>query len=150
MLRISPEQISVEAFAPFGHLLEPGSAVQTEAGRASTRTIIERKQVLAPSSPHVVDMVERHPHDSQAFLPLGGSPFLVVVCPNKPDGMPDSRGIRVFKVPGSIGIQYRPGTWHADMTALSGDREMVVIMDRDYGDGDFEGHRLDEPVEVLL
>jgi ureidoglycolate lyase len=60
--------------------------------------------------------MERHPLGSQAFVPLNGQRYVVVVAPA---GAPPSReGLRAFLCRGDQGINYHRGTWHHPMLAL--------------------------------
>jgi ureidoglycolate lyase len=51
-------------------------------------------------------MLERHPLGSQSFIPCNGVPFIVVVAPSLPDGMPDERALRAFHANSDQGVNY--------------------------------------------
>jgi len=152
MRRISAEPIGAEAFAPFGCLIEAGGSATTIAGRPGSRTVIERKTVPASGhDPHLVETLERHPSDSQAFLPLDRGAYLVVVCPDDAMGGPDVARARAFAVPGSMAIQYHPAIWHAGMSGLARPVEMAIVMDRDFSAGDCEFRSIaDTPIGIVL
>ena len=52
-------------------------------------------------------MMERHPKGSQAFIPLGNNPYLVVVAPK---GELDLEQIEVFLARSDQGVNYYKGT----------------------------------------
>jgi ureidoglycolate lyase len=70
------------------------------------------------------------------FLPLVASRYLVVVMPPLADGRPDASAGRAFVVPSTLGVAYRPGVWHAGITALDGDASFAVLMWRGAADDD--------------
>ena len=80
--------------------------------------------------PYDVDLVERHPEGSQAFLPMTEHPFLVIVAPDEGGrpGMPQA----FLTAPGQ-GINLHRGTWHGVLTPLAAPGLFAVI-DR-IGDG---------------
>lgn len=62
-----------------------------------------------------VRYLERHLELAQAFIPLGGSPVVVVAAPPdtpEVDGLPDLAALQAFLVPGDRGVQLRRGAWH--------------------------------------
>ena len=93
--------------------------------------------------PYRIDMVERHPLGSQAFVPLSPCKMFIVVAPPKESVEPAD--LRAFETNGKQGINYRRGTWHMPLIALESGQRYLVI-DR-AGDGsNCDEHVLDEPV----
>ena len=90
---------------------------------------IFRSQPLA--QPIAINMMERHPHGSQAFIPLSNNPYLVVVAPA---GEFDENNIVAFLAKASQGVNYHKGTWHHFCLALNEASDFLVI-DRG-GEGD--------------
>ena len=72
-----------------------------------------------------VRMLERHPLSSQAFVPVGQHPFLVIVAP--PDEAPDPKGVRAFVTNGQQGVNYRRGVWHHPLLALEQVCDFLVV-----------------------
>ena len=66
--------------------------------------------------PYRVDMVERHPLGSQAFVPLSPCRMIVVVAP--PMESVDAGDLRAFETNGLQGFNYRRGTWHMPLIAF--------------------------------
>jgi len=81
--------------------------------------------------PIAIKMMERHPHGSQAFIPLGQNPYLVVVAPA---GELDLSKIEVFIASANQGVNYHKGTWHHFCLALNSESDFLVV-DRG-GEGD--------------
>ena len=92
---------------------------------------------------------ERHTRGSQAFVPLSGTRFVVVVASG--DAALTARALRAFTVDGSRGVVLAPGTWHHALLARdSGD---FVVLERTAPAGesvDCEVQRLEAPVELAL
>lgn len=81
--------------------------------------------------PIKIGMMERHPQGSQAFIPMGNEPYLVVVAPK---GELDMSKVQVFLAQANQGVNYHTGTWHHFCLALNNVSDFVVV-DRT-GDGD--------------
>ena len=137
--RIAVERLTDEAFRPFGDLLriggEPDRWINAglcgrwhdlarldfgEDGRAGISLFRSEARRL----PHAVDMVERHPDGSQAFLPMTPDPFLVVVAPDE-GGRPGRP--RAFLTEAGDGVNVRRGTWHGVLTPLVGGQVFAVV-----------------------
>jgi ureidoglycolate lyase len=72
-----------------------------------------------------VDLMERHPAGSQAFMPLSHFPFIVVVAPAGEDV--DIQSIAAFVTNGRQGVNYHRGVWHMPMKAMQAGEEFLVI-----------------------
>jgi ureidoglycolate lyase len=91
--------------------------------------------------PYRLDMVERHPDGSQAFLPMTGKPFLVIVADDE-DGSPGRP--RAFVTSPGQGVNYQSGTWHGVLTPLHAPG-LFAVVDR-IGEGpNLEEHWFEEP-----
>ena len=131
-----------EAFAPFGEVLDTEgtqhfpinggmcerhhalATVETAGGDASAILSIFRGRPYP--FPLELTLVEHHPLGSQAFMPLGGKPFLVVVCPDE-NGLP-GRPQAFVTAPGQ-GVNYRRGIWHGVLTPI-GEPQDFLVADR--------------------
>lgn len=159
MTQIVAETISVAAFAPFGDLIDisgkPDKMInQGQCGRYHDRAELDFGNARAGISlfnanpcelPYRLEMVERHPDGSQAFIPMTHQPFLVIVAPDeggKP-GLP-----RAFiTLPGQA-VNYHRGTWHGVLTPLHGPG-LFAVVDR-IGDGpNLEEYWFSTPYEVV-
>ncbi|MCA0927799.1 ureidoglycolate lyase [Ruegeria profundi] len=159
MTRIVAAPLTAAAFAPFGDVLEvsgePDKIInQGQCGRyhdlagldfSDGRAGISLFRANPRHLPYRLDMVERHPAGSQAFIPMTHQPFLVVVAPDV-DGRP-GRPLAFVTAPGQ-GVNYRRGTWHGVLTPLH-DPGLFAVVDR-IGDGaNLEEVWFDEPYEVV-
>lgn len=124
---ITAELLTPEAFAPFGYVLSPEgrerepidlyggtkdvyrvAAIETDRPMEwlVTRSMMRDFRVL---------YLERHLELTQAFIPLGGAPVIVVVAradAREEDGMPALDELHAFIVPGNAGAQIHRGVWH--------------------------------------
>ncbi len=133
----------VEAFKPFGEILFPPDAPggRRQFGHWLVPTAALDLQchlntVAVSMLPLALDLMERHPHAAQIFLPLDVSRYLVTVMSADAEGRPDPAGALSMLLPGTIGIVYRPGVWHAPITVLDRDGHFAVMMQRGAPDDD--------------
>ena len=155
---ILTEPLEAQAFAPFGDVLEctgaPDKMInQGMCGRFHDRATLDFGTGRAGVSlfnaepralPYKLEMMERHPDGSQAFIPMTLAPFLIVVAPDQ-DNRPHSP--RAFLSQPGQGINFHRGTWHGVLTALSAPGLFAVI-DR-IGDGDnLQEHWFDEALMI--
>lgn len=139
MIRIAPEPLTAEAFRPFGDVLCLGPAPDKvinqglcgrhhdlatldfgPGGRAGISLFDAEPRAL----PYRLEMVERHPEGSQAFLPMTQSPFLVIVAPDEA-GRPGAP--RAFLTDPGQGVNYARGTWHGVLTPLAAPGLFAVV-----------------------
>ena len=81
--------------------------------------------------PMKIDMMEKHPLGSQAFIPMNDTTFLVLVAPQ--GNKPNLDKIESFIVPPGTGINYKLGIWHFPL--ISTDNMNFLVLDRK-GPGD--------------
>ena len=152
--------LTAEAFAPFGEVIEargePAKIINrgmcgrhddlarldfADGGRPAISVFAGKPYAL----PLTLDMVERHPLGSQAFLPMSADPFLVVVAPDA--GGTPGRPLAFLTRPGQ-GVNYRRGTWHGVLTPLARPA-LFAVVDR-VGEGEnLEEHWFDHPFTVV-
>lgn len=147
-------------FAPFGEVLEARGAPDRIINQGLCRRFHDRARLdfgpegragisvfLAEprSLPYRLEMVERHPDGSQAFLPMTAHPFLVVVCPDA-GGAPGTP--RAFLTDGAQGINLARGTWHGVLTPLHAPG-LFAVVDRIGPGPNLEEHRFPEPWEIV-
>ena len=153
-MRIDVEPLAPEAFSPFGQVLEavgdPHRIInQGLCGR--WHDLCEPEAIDGPvgislfrsetrSLPYRLEMVERHPLGSQAFLPMTADPFLVVVCPDE-GGRPGRP--RAFLTEPGQGVNYARGCWHGVLTPLA-PPGLFAVVDR-IGEGNLEEHWFETP-----
>ena len=155
---IEAEPLTREAFAPFGDVIstEGAASFPINAGRTERFHALAVVETLGqdadaiisifrgqPLEPLIVDLMERHPQGSQAFMPLGEAPYWVVVAP---PGEFDADSIRVFRAEPGQGVNYRAGTWHAPLLPVGRDADFLVVDRRGAGDN-CDTVELDPPVQ---
>ena len=97
--------------------------------------------------PFEATMMERHRLGSQAFVPLSGRPYLVLVAP--PGPRPRADQLRLFVAAAGQGVNYARDVWHHPLLALEAESDFLIV-DRIGPEPDCEEHRLDEAVELVL
>ena len=74
--------------------------------------------------PMKIDMMEKHPLGSQAFIPMDETKFLVFVAPK--GKKPNIKKIESFIVPKQTGVNYKPGTWHFPLISTKNMNFLVI------------------------
>ena len=139
MKTIVAQPLTDEAFAPFGDVLHAAGAPDKMInqglcgrhhdrarmdfgadGRAGISIFNAEKRTL----PYTLDLVERHPDGSQAFIPMSLEPFLVIVAEDD-GGRPTN--IQAFITAPGQGINLLRNTWHGVLTPLSAPGLFAVI-----------------------
>jgi ureidoglycolate lyase len=161
MKTLSPVPLTRENFAAYGDVIESSSpaasamnaerferfddlcAVEAHDGRIAI-SIARCRSVT--KLPYRFDMIERHPHGSQAFVPLTPCRMLVVVAP--PGDAAATGDLRAFFSNGQQGINYHRGTWHMPLIAFDQGQEFLVV-DLSGETPNCDLHYLDEPVTLL-
>ena len=144
---IKPIKVSKENFADFGDVIssENIKPIDINAGYAKRfddlanintlkdegKTIVSIFSATKRNFPMKIDMMEKHPLGSQAFMPMKETTFLAFVAP--PGDLPKIEKIKSFIVPPKKGINYKPGVWHFPLISTE-DTDFLVI-DRQ-GNGD--------------
>ncbi|MNV21298.1 Ureidoglycolate lyase [compost metagenome] len=151
------QPLTPQAFAPYGEVIAHQGAERrhylTEPMRHGPDAIrnacwVSRLDTPA-QGPCVIELLERHRYAAQTFVPLTDAPYLVVVAPTAPDGMPDMDRLQAFHASGRQGVCYRVGTWHHGLTVLSGPAEFLVMMGQTGRDDDDEFWRAPAPHIVV-
>ena len=88
------------------------------------QSIVSIFSALKRTFPMQIDMMEKHPLGSQAFIPMKETIFLCFVAP--PGESPDISKIQSFIVPPKNGINYKPGIWHFPLISTE-DTNFLVI-----------------------
>lgn len=157
--RICTEPLTAAAFAPFGEVLEvegPPDRIINRGlcGRWHDRAVLDFADGRAGISvflaearalPYALDLLERHPDGSQAFLPMHANPWLVTVAPDA-GGVPGTP--RAFLAAPGQGINLRRGTWHGVLTPLHAPG-LFAVVDRIGPGANLQEHPLPEPWTVV-
>jgi ureidoglycolate lyase len=145
-MHIVAEPLSAEAFKPYGTVLEgppvPGRVYVNDTlanGRPHAPLSLSIATVAPTKAlPLVVQVLERHEHSSQSFIPLSVSRYLVLATRDAPGGGPDVPKLRAFVARAGQGVTYAMGTWHHPVTVLDTPASFAVLMWRDGSAGDEE------------
>jgi ureidoglycolate lyase len=163
MRALKIEPLTKAAFAPFGDVIETAGSdhfminngstqrfhrlaeVQTATPEDKAIISIFRAQTL--QMPLTIRMLERHPLGSQAFVPLKGKPFLIVVAPV--GDVPVSDEVRAFMTDGQQGVNYHLGVWHHPILTIEQEDDFLVV-DRSGAGNNCDEHFFAEADYLLL
>jgi ureidoglycolate lyase len=132
------EPLTQAAFAPFGEVIEPANAqavhsindgtalrfdalARIDVAGAGAYPVISLFRAQPRSLPFTVSTLERHPLGSQAFMPLGPAPYLVVVAADA------ETPPRAFLAQAGQGVNFHRGTWHHPLLALERESDFLVV-----------------------
>lgn len=160
MKTIEIKQLTREAFAPFGDVIEMEGAANfpINAGKCTrfhdlakidttgekARPMISLLRGEPYPLPLTLGMVERHPLGSQAFIPLSDNSFLVVVAEETADGPGEPLAFRT--APGQ-GVNIGRNVWHGILTPLDAVSDFAVV-DRGGEGVNLEEHFYKDPFLV--
>ena len=146
-ISITPKNITKDNFSKFGDVITTDGINPIEInegfakrfdGIANLDTSTDNGETticifsaLKRSFPMKIDMMEKHPLGSQAFIPMKETTFLAFVAPE--GDKPDLNKIESFIIPTGIGVNYNPGIWHFPL--ISTEDMNFLVVDR-LGDGD--------------
>ena len=137
---LTPRPLTRGDFAPFGDVIQAGengaeindgtclrfndlARVETDANGAAGLSVFR----AAPRTlPMRIEMLERHPLGSQAFVPLTRTAFIVVVADAKNESRPDLQAVRAFKTAPGQGVNFHRGVWHHPLIALNETCDFLV------------------------
>ena len=144
---IKPKMINKENFKKFGDMITTNGIKPLEindgyakrydgiatldAKKDNGESIISIFSALKRSFPMKVDMMEKHPLGSQAFIPMKETTFLAFVAPA--GDKPDLNKIEAFIIPNGIGVNYNAGIWHFPLIATE-DMNFLVVDRKGEGD----------------
>ncbi len=152
MIELKPQPLTRDAFSPFGDVIETDGADHFSINQGTTERYhnLAHVDVLEEGGapllsifrgqprprPIVLQLMERHPLASQAFIPMQRRDYLVVVA--IPGETVTPADLVAFQARGDQGVNYHRGVWHHPLLVLDTDSDFLVI------DRGGEGHNLDE------
>ena len=144
---ITPIPITKENFAKYGDMISTKDIKPLEINNGYAKrydgianlntsndngeTTISIFSALKRSFPMKVDMMEKHPLGSQAFIPMKETTFLVFVAPK--GEKPNLDKVEAFIIPAGIGVNYNPGIWHFPLISTE-DMNFLVVDRKGLGD----------------
>ena len=146
-LIVEPKPITKENFSKFGDMITTENIKPLEINNGYAKrfddiakidtssengeTTISIFSALKRSFPMKIDMMEKHPLGSQAFIPMKETTFLTLVAPE--GEKPDLEKIESFIVPKGIGVNYKTGIWHFPLISTE-DMDFLVVDRKGLGD----------------
>jgi len=137
---IKPIKITRSNFAVYGNLISSDdinpmdinggyakrfdNLANIDTSKEEGKTIVSIFSALKRAFPMKIDMMEKHPLGSQAFIPMKETTFLSFVAPAGNE--PEINKIQSFIIPPKMGINYRPGIWHFPLISTE-DTNFLVI-----------------------
>ena len=126
--KIKIENINLDNFSEFGHLISKESAFKKISINQGTTIRYHNISDLELNNedgipaisifsgsprniPVEIKIMEKHPIASQSFLPIQNIDWLIVVSKEKND-KPDLDTMRCFHIQGDVGITYKNNIWH--------------------------------------
>ena len=158
---IKPTEITRENFFAYGDLISSNSIkpIDINAGYAKRfndlakintsknkgETIVSIFSALKRSFPMKIDMMEKHPLGSQAFVPMKETIFISFVAPA--GDAPEINKIQSFIIPPKMGVNYKPGIWHFPL--ISTEDTNFLVIDRKGSGENLTIHKF-EKEEIIL
>ena len=157
------EALDARTFAPFGDVIELGTTptMMINRGRCARHHDLAHLDFLDDGGkaqagislfdgtpyplPLALDLVERHPLGSQAFLPMTTDPFLVIVAPDV-GGKPGTP--LAWLSNGRQGVNYHRNTWHGVLTPIRRSATFAVI-DRIGEGANLEEHEFEQAWRII-
>jgi len=156
-----PTKINRKNFSPYGDLISSDDidCIDINAGYAKRfdnlanidtlngggKTIVSIFSALKRTFPMKIDMMEKHPLGSQAFIPMKETTFLSFVAP--PGESPEISKIQSFIVPPKTGINYKPGIWHFPL--ISTEDTNFLVIDRKGNGNNLIIHKFEKEKIIL-
>ena len=137
---VKPKKITLKNFKKFGDLIstKKRKPININNGYAKRfdnlcrintsskkgNTIMSIFSAKKRKFPMKIDMMEKHPLGSQAFIPMEDTKFLIFVAPK--GDKPNINKIQSFVVPRQTGINYKTGVWHFPLISTKNMNFLVV------------------------
>ena len=144
---IKPIPITKENFSKFGDMITTENIIPIEINNGYAKrfdgiakidtsdnngeTTISIFSALKRSFPLKIDMMEKHPLGTQAFIPMKETTFLTLVAPEGKKLEMDK--IESFVVPKGKGVNYKTGIWHFPLISTV-DMNFLVVDRKGSGD----------------
>ena len=140
MKLVKAKNITKKKFSKFGQLINTSkknpininngyakrfdNLINIDTSKKKGRAIVSIFKAKKRAFPMKIDMMEKHPLGSQAFIPMEDTKFLVFVAPK---GIkPNINKIQSFVVPKQTGVNYKAGIWHFPLISLKNTNFLVV------------------------
>ena len=144
---IKPIEITRKNFSIYGDLISSDNImpININAGYAKRfdnlanintsrdggETVVSIFSALKRTFPMKINIMEKHPLGSQAFIPMKETNFITFVAP--PGDKPEINKIESFIISTGMGINYKPGIWHFPLISTE-DMNFLVVDRKGAGD----------------
>ncbi len=141
-----PQELTDEAFAPYGAILDPDRATPKMKEHEFTfwdslaemdipgRTTVALLEVKAREAEF--SNMERHTQTEEVFFALDGPVVAIVGAPTPGQDHPDPSMVRAFRLQTGKGVLLWQGTWHWLPYPLQGNARLLVIFRKGTADED--------------
>lgn len=163
IINVVPQQLTAENFAVYGdvisvsesaehfaindgHTMRYHDLAEVDVTEQQGTTLLNIFRSTPLAFPLPIEMMERHPLGSQAFIPMSNQPYVVVVAPS---GELDTSKIEVFLASNKQGVNYHKGTWHHFCLALNEVSDFLVV-DRGGKGDNCDVEKLDGSLVITL
>ena len=131
-----------------------GGAKVRRLGAFEAPTMPEMPVVTVQRRPLMVNLMERHQLHTQAFIPLGGVPFIACFAPPNDGPLPDLDKVEAFQFDGQAGFMMHKGTWHDFPFAVVDGTNLLVILTKQATEGlksdnVYEGEAIGPDIEKM-
>ena len=140
MKLIKAKKITKKNFSKFGQLIDTSkknpinindgyakrfdNLINLDTSKKKGKAIVSIFKAKKRKFPMKIDMMEKHPLGSQAFIPMEDTKFLVFVAPR--GDKPDVNKIQSFVVPKQTGVNYNAGIWHFPLISMKNMNFLIV------------------------
>ena len=137
---IKAKKITKKNFSKFGQIIDTSkknpininngyakrfdNLINVDTSKKRGKAIVSIFNAKKRKFPMKIDMMEKHPLGSQAFIPMEDTKFLIFVAPK--GDKPDINKIQSFVVPRQTGINYKTGIWHVPLISTKNMNFLVV------------------------
>ena len=137
---IKAKKITKKNFSKFGQIIDTSkknpininngyakrfdNLINVDTSKKRGKPIVSIFNAKKRKFPMKIDMMEKHPLGSQAFIPMEDTKFLIFVAPK--GDRPDINKIQSFVVPRQTGINYKTGIWHFPLISTKNMNFLVV------------------------
>jgi len=149
-INLIPIPLTSEGFSSFGDVVDSRGGIfmtinDGYARKYANLATIDTQEANGTTAVHIfvarkrqfplqINMLEKHPFFSQAFIPRDKQPFIVVVAPAGEE--PNLSQIQAFITDGEQGVNYARGVWHFPLISLGNDNQFITIDRRHNDSGD--------------
>lgn len=113
------------------------------------RPVISFMQITQDTQlPCRLNVIERHPKGSQAFIPTFEAPIVLVVGPKGDLIFPET--LQAFVTNGKQGFNFHAGTWHMPLMSDVKDRICIIVDRAGPGDNCDEVYLKDDHIELTV